>query len=863
MSVSGIINSATGKIYDELIPEGGGINLKKGQLITALADTTEVAFPTVPPANGSVLSYDATTTTGLRYIANNPTAITLNYQQLFSATAGNNLTPVPASLHNNYVLTSDTDPANPTGLTWKAVAGSGIIQTNDPLYDEEVANVSTISINFGAVAGQIPYGTGVARTGALTNTPANASQFLGIQGGVPTWKPLTDSVVGIAPIVEFVGAGDESQIAIGFGAVVGQIPYGTGVVNTGTLTNTPIAGQILGMAGNPAVPTWIPAGGSGTITATLPLIESQAGQASNIAIAFTAKGQIPVGTLPAGTGAILPLGTDKQILTVNPKIAYGIAWTDPPSSVSTTIYRSNVATLPISPPISNTETLILVAEDTGATWDAVPASIFGFPGNPYQPQFVFTTTNGNEYAVNMEYIQQFGAATALTACLYQTYPTNQRKEIGQFWGFSNQTPTFVCDILELSPTNVIIMGSWVKYVPVPNTTAPFISYNLVSLNSNTNVVSIFSPNSWGLGPDPAISPTFINGSVQGYLYPTPYANQIIFYGSFNSAYGIAGGTVDDGYLNCAIYNTTTNLFLSSALTTVANRFGFFKPAGFDPLNPAYKGGEIRQMLIDLGNTRYIVGGNFTTCGNTVTNVPIEGFCGYNYGSLVSSATTTTLGASPIIINSMAFSTTTANKIIISGSITNNISFVDYALALVVNPITGAIPPAGQVGGYGCITSGSVIPGPAPPAVAVQLDAVMVFNPTGAYPSNPFVPVISKVYYFTTAGGLLSTLLPATNIIYSSNFMGQNLIINPYLGTITPPPQTTLLALGSNAFYLWDTDQNTTMTFNMPVGKFINKYNNPQYSNFSMTAGSSQAFISNQSATNWIVSNGIVVGGVFS
>ena len=56
MSVSSIIDPTTGKIYDDLIGQGGGINLEKGQIITALANQTEVPFPTVPPANGSVLS---------------------------------------------------------------------------------------------------------------------------------------------------------------------------------------------------------------------------------------------------------------------------------------------------------------------------------------------------------------------------------------------------------------------------------------------------------------------------------------------------------------------------------------------------------------------------------------------------------------------------------------------------------------------------------------------------------------------------------------------------------------------------------------------------------------------------------------
>jgi hypothetical protein len=330
MSFNTIIDPATQKIFDALIPEGGGVPLQKGQLITAVAGGTEVAFPVAPPANGSVLSYDATTDTGLRYIANNPTALALNYQQLFSATAGNNITAVPASAHNNYVLTSDTDPANPTGLTWKAVAGSGVIQTNDPLYDEEVANVSTISINFGAVVGQIPYGTGVARTG--------------------------------------------------------------------TLTNTPTAGQILGIAGNPAVPTWIPAGGSGTITALAPLTEYAVGPASQIAIDFTAKGDLVVGGGPqAGgnpiAGVILPVGANDMVLTANSGTASGLEWKASGSGSSPIINRNSQDNTPliITKPTTASDTMILTSDRVGTAVNKQIYSIAGVGFQQGQPQsFNFT-----------------------------------------------------------------------------------------------------------------------------------------------------------------------------------------------------------------------------------------------------------------------------------------------------------------------------------------------------------------------------------------------------------------------------------------------------------------------------------------
>lgn len=862
MSVSSIIDYTTGKIFDNLIPQGGGVNLQKGQLISALADTTEVAVPV--GVNGTILMADSNQLDGLRW-AVVPGALPIAQGELISANLAGDPTLVPAPVfpaEANYVLTADAAAgAAGTNMLWKPTTGAGgIINGVFPLVDTAAQGQNTIAIDFTAgPAGQIPYGTGGPNNaGALTNTPANNTQFLGISGGVPTWKPLSDSVVGILPIVEIVGAGDESQIAIGFGAVVGQIPYGTGAVNTGTLTNTPAVNQFLGVSGG--IPTWKDAGASGLITATSPLIESAQGGASNVAINFTLKGQIPVGTLPAGSGDLLPVGTDKQILVANSKLAYGMEWTDAPTSVSTVIVRSNDATKTVSPPTSNTETLILVAEDTGATWDPEAASVFGFPATPYLPSFVFTTVNQNEYCVNQEYIQQSAAVKYLTAVLYQTFPV--KKEICQFFGESNVMPTFICDILELSPTNVLIMGSFTQVVGIDTPAGPFPCYNIAKLDSTTNTVSTPFPNSWGLAPDFPNAPQ-TNGSVQGHLIPATTPTDIIFYGSFNSVMGTAGGSLDDGYLNVAIYNTTTNLFISSANSTVALQFGFFKPAGFDPLNPNYIGGEVRGLFQDVATTNYIVGGDYTNVGSIASNSPIEGLVAYDYNSYGRNTTNVPLGPSPIIINSIAESISNPNHLLISGSITNNISFIVINAALTVLPITGIIPPVGQIGGYGCIYQcSSIIPAPAAPPVA--MDVVMLFGPSSVAPYyDPIIPAISTTYYFTVAGGTLSTVLPATNTIYSNNFMGQNIMVNPYLGTITPPPQPTLLALGSDAFYLWDTDDTTTMTFNMPVGKFINKYTNPPYVNFAMDAGSSQSFISNQAATNWIVSNGITTAGVFS
>lgn len=260
MSVSSIFNSTTGKIYDELIPQGGGVPLTKGQLLSALADGTEVAVPI--GANGSVLSCNTAQNDGLQWIAL-PQAIALTQGELISANQAGDTVVVPAPqfpAQANYVLSADTTA--PTNLLWKPVTGGGgIIEATAPLIDDAGQGTNTISINFGAVVGEIPYGNGTAKTGALTNVPT-AGQILGVSNGVPTW---------------------------------------------------------------------IPAGGSGTITALAPLTEYADGASSKVAIDFVAKGDLVVGVGPqAGgnpiAGVILPAGTNGFILQANSNEASGLEW---------------------------------------------------------------------------------------------------------------------------------------------------------------------------------------------------------------------------------------------------------------------------------------------------------------------------------------------------------------------------------------------------------------------------------------------------------------------------------------------------------------------------------------------------------
>jgi hypothetical protein len=265
MSVSSIINPATGQIYDDLIPQGGGVALTKGQLISANDQNPPVEVAVPVGVNGTILMADSTQVDGLRW-AVVPGAVALAQGQLLSADLAGDPTIVTAPnlpAQANWVLTADGSlGAAGTNMLWKPATGAGgIIQVAAPLFQDDTTTPHTIGIDFTA-AGQIPYGTG-ANVGTLTNAPA-AGQILGIAAGVPTWIDAGGSgtIVGVAPITEFAGGTNESKIAINFTAIKGEIPAGNGTATEGALVPAPtIDGYVLTAKNSTGTGlAWLPGG---------------------------------------------------------------------------------------------------------------------------------------------------------------------------------------------------------------------------------------------------------------------------------------------------------------------------------------------------------------------------------------------------------------------------------------------------------------------------------------------------------------------------------------------------------------------------------------------------------------------------
>lgn len=326
MSISNIINKATGQIYDELIPQGGGVPLTKGQLISANALGKEVAVPT--GANGTILSADPAQDDGLRWIAV-PGATPLAQGQLLSADLAGDATIVNAPnlpAQAGWVLSADgTAGAVGTNMAWKPpTGGGGLLTANLPLFDDATTTPNTIGINFSNAVGEIPYGT-ATRVGALTvaPNPASSNQFLGTVAGVPTWKDVgaSGTITATAPLTEYAIA-SASNIAIDFTSK-GDLVVGGGAQVGGN----PVAGVILP-----------------------------------------------------------PASADNYVLSSFSSAPSGMRWVAPTAG-GQTIVRSSSATTIVASPNSTQDTLVLCAEEPDASWSLEPDPQTG-KTDPYEIEFI-------------------------------------------------------------------------------------------------------------------------------------------------------------------------------------------------------------------------------------------------------------------------------------------------------------------------------------------------------------------------------------------------------------------------------------------------------------------------------------------
>jgi hypothetical protein len=501
--------------------------------------------------------------------------------------------------------------------TWTDTGGSGLISANLPLIEEaDPAPNSKISINFTASVGEIPYGNGTAKVGALTvaPNPLSSNQFLGTVLGVPTWKNLGGQATAIPPLIEIVGAGDESQIGIGFPADVGRIPYGNGTVNTGTLTNAPTAGQILGVQAG--LPTWIDAGGSGTITGTFPIVEAGSGGSSVISIGFANKGELAVGsgTTPGANGVILPPATaDDYVLSSFSSAPSGMRWVAP--TITQNIIRSTTATTIVPDPQTTQDTLILVAEDPNGSWDLTqdPKN----PGTPITPyaveavspgQVVIDTVSCSCYA--------FPEIVNGIRCLHIYIITNNDQiPVGILYQGSYASPALVAGIVNpITPPGIayatdcfIVYGSFEFFHADGDNPPPDVAVGgiaLIDCSQLAGGVITVKPLADVAGQI-GNNITGVSLSQAGPINYDPAVNKIINFNNYLWIFGnfdgfADGATAITGWWSIAKWNLTTGGYDTVGTTVGIQGLAVSFDANVSP-------GDIQDAYLGFANNLYIVG----------------------------------------------------------------------------------------------------------------------------------------------------------------------------------------------------------------------------------------------------------------
>ena len=864
MSVSSIIDPATGKIFDNLVPQGGGVPLAKGQLLSADALGVEHAVPT--GINGTILSANPAADYGLSWIAV-PGATPLAQGQLLSADLAGTATVVQAPnlpAQANYVLTADgTAGAAGTNMLWKPATGAGgIISATAPLVDDAGAGTNTISIDFTA-AGQIPYGTG-AKVGALTNAPV-AGQILGINAGVPTWIDAGGSgtIVGIPPIVEVAGPGNESQIAIGFqgggAAAAGQIPYGTGVANTGALSNVPTSGtQFLGVVGG--VPAWKDVGASGAITATFPLVESAgAGNASNIAIDFSAKGDLVVGanSTAGAPGVILPIGaTDGQVLEVYAGAPSGMRWATPaPPSGGPTVNRSSAATVEIAQPQSFNETMILVAEEPGAAWDQVSSQ--GGDTAPYELEFTTpwfqTFQNPAAHGAGLQGVVEYinGARTIRLDIINQG--SGSILTLGHLVFDNYGAPAQVLNYIgpegasSLMGNSIVIVGAFSKLVYTgPNPPADLICSQVLGV-SFADMMNIYAYNL----PSPNVGTALgLSGfGPQGYCSAIkflPGTGDYAIVGKFNNILCSPAVPGSGGFLSMILYDTAANAYdLSPDVLTLG--LGVRLAGSPGTINDAYWADAPLNELIIVGEFD-----EFAQDDTTFVAAPANahGVAKWNLGAGAGAYWSTTPSGAPTAVPDgicvRPILSQGANVLMICGS--SGIP-VQYNLGSnATTALTGTYPSPAIPFSFNCITSSSST------NIGVGLGAYdfILYNDT--------TNLVCYVYYFTAANGTLGTALsPSPTGFVPDDESGVILNGGIYIFTDFIPvvPVNYLQVAAKSSIYRYDSNTHATINFTLgsiatPLLGFIENgtlYHTVEFDG--PTCPQSQSYIANSGKTAWI------------
>nr|WPF46530.1 MAG: hypothetical protein [Lake Baikal virophage 4] len=446
MAWNALVNSATGKIFPSLIPEGGGVALTKGQLISANNQNVEVAVPV--GANGTILSADSNSVNGLSYVVV-PGAVPLSKGELIAGDVANTPTIVTAPAfpaQEGWVLTATAAAVDGTGLEWKDAGQASFTGVGQMQYGGAAPGFDDTPLNLGT-AGQI----------MKVNLGATAPEWADPQGATPF-------------------------------TAVGQMQYGgaaPGFADTPLALGT--AGQIMKVNVGATAPEWADVAGETILAGAGLTITNPAINTISINQGFLNKGDLIVGT-GQNVGVIVPCPAFDQslVLGTSATTPSGLEWKNTGGGYSgPTINRSSgIDPVLINAPTTASDTMICVADHPNdESWVAIsddPVST----ETEGQRNFPFIDSAGNVYRFFPVFTASPVDGSPIPAVqIHINYPSvnDQRK----------------CVFFNTDPNDPVI---------TPTINGCFENSGVVWIYGSFDNIAIFEPSGGPPGPGPTASP---------------------------------------------------------------------------------------------------------------------------------------------------------------------------------------------------------------------------------------------------------------------------------------------------------------------------------------------------------------------
>lgn len=370
-----------------------------------------------------------------------------------------------------------------------------------------------------------------------------------------------------------------------------------------------------------------PTGPSSTVSTTNPLINILNAGTNTVSINFTAtKGEIPAGSGTAKQGVLLPLGNQGDILSVNTNAPSGMAWVPQKSGGGVIVNRAGSSINIISPPSTVSDTMVLVGEEPGASFNKFPIPFT----STTEYDIEFFTPYAQNYTLFSIPIAMYGLVEQINGercvALYysnSTYTGPGGNLLGHFRYGNYESPAYVlcafaADGVGSLDDTFVIGGCFTHF-----------HNELTGQEIECNSICVAYFGNWSSQSQPVLitnlpSPSggFSNPVTRGLRYspnlqasmvrqvlpdPTTGETRLLIFGQFDQTID-ANGNISSGYLSCAVYNANISVFsFLSAVDTKNLGLGLRQASG--------DAGYISDVIYDSVRGFFLFTGLFSTGSN--------------------------------------------------------------------------------------------------------------------------------------------------------------------------------------------------------------------------------------------------------